>query len=389
MSLSYVASCDMTWRCIAPRHIPLHAMTYMHRWGVPTHRLFGLRFFQQSTMTSGCTDVQCLIIFNISIYIKGCAGLRVLFASMSACFEKTFFQKVFAHPFVHKQFMAHGSGRYAQNILRESESRRFLQKPAWACLLRWFGSSEEVLFNKTRRFRRFKHGHAVLGSRAKWNLLTFSVSRTLRLQRPHHADQKLPKTRWKMLESENQPTSQAQSRPVETSSPRMDVVAMLQLFGLAEVDLSRQLTFKAVEGEGKAWHGMNNEQHEIAWASVLHCEILRHGSLRLKFKIIFTYTHTHAHNHTPAYLHTYLHTHTCIYIYTRMCRALITFHLWGMQVKKPCPTPCSLGDALFMYCDLARPPNKKMWLGLVPVAYFLMEGVPVCILGSKQEQSMS
>jgi len=167
-------------------------------------------------MTSGCTDVQCLIIFNIYIYIKGCAGLRVLFASMSACFEKTFFQKVFAHPFVHKQFMAHGSGRYAQNILRESESRRFLQKPAWACLLRWFGSSEEVLFNKTRRFRRFKHGHAVLGSRAKWNLLTFSVSRTLRLQRPHHADQKLPKTR-KMLESENQPTSQAQSRPVEPS----------------------------------------------------------------------------------------------------------------------------------------------------------------------------
>lgn len=61
----------------------------------------------------------------------------------------------------------------------------------------------------------------------------------------------------------------------------MDVVAMLQLFGLAEVDLSRQLTFKAVEGE-------------------------------------------------------------------------------GMQVKKPFPTPCSLGDALFMYCDLARPPNKKM-----------------------------
>lgn len=225
-----------------------------------------------STINNDKWMYRCTVsIFNISIYIKGCAGLRVLFASMSACFEKTFFQKVFAHPFVHKQFMAHGSGRYAQNILRESESRRFLQKPAWACLLRWFGSSEEVLFNKTRRFRRFKHGHAVLGSRAKWNLLTFSVSRTLRLQRPHHADQKLPKTRWKMLESENQPTSQAQSRPVEpsrdqleTSSPRMDVVAMLQLFGLAEVDLSRQLTFKAVEGEGKAWHGMNNEQHEIA-----------------------------------------------------------------------------------------------------------------------------
>lgn len=190
--------------------------------------------------------------------------MRVLFASMSACFEKTFFQKVFAHPFVHKQFMAHGSGRYAQNILRESESRRFLQKPAWACLLRWFGSSEEVLFNKTRRFLRFKHGHAVLGSRAKWILLTFSVSRTLRLQRPHHADQKLPKTRWKPLEDVGVRESANIPSPVETSSPRMDVVAMLQLFGLAEVDLSRQLTFKAVEGEGKAWHGMNNEQHEIA-----------------------------------------------------------------------------------------------------------------------------
>ena len=44
----------------------------------------------------------------------------------------------------------------------------------------------------------------------------------------------------------------------------MDVVAMLQLFGLAEADLSRQLTFKAAEGEGKEWHGMNNEQHKIA-----------------------------------------------------------------------------------------------------------------------------
>lgn len=32
----------------------------------------------------------------------------------------------------------------------------------------------------------------------------------------------------------------------------------------------------------------------------------------------------------------------------------------GMRVKKPFPTPCSLGDALFLYCDLARAPNKKM-----------------------------
>jgi len=61
----------------------------------------------------------------------------------------------------------------------------------------------------------------------------------------------------------------------------MDVVAMLDFFGLREADLSRQLTFKAAEGE-------------------------------------------------------------------------------GMRVKKPFPTPCSLGDALFLYCDLARAPNKKM-----------------------------
>eukprot|EP00438_Fugacium_kawagutii_P032297 Skav203507 [mRNA] locus=scaffold2089:216055:219176:- [translate_table: standard] len=64
-----------------------------------------------------------------------------------------------------------------------------------------------------------------------------------------------------------------------TRAPRMDVAAMLQLFGLAEADLSRQLTFKAAE---------------------------------------------------------------------------------GFRVKKPFPTPCSLGDALFLYCDLARAPNKKM-----------------------------
>ena len=38
---------------------------------------------------------------------------------------------------------------------------------------------------------------------------------------------------------------------VPAVEPRMDVVAMLAFFGLREADLSRQLTFKAAEGEGR------------------------------------------------------------------------------------------------------------------------------------------
>ena len=65
-----------------------------------------------------------------------------------------------------------------------------------------------------------------------------------------------------------------------------DVAEILKVLGLTEADLSRQLTFKAVEGE-------------------------------------------------------------------------------AMRVKAPFPTPCSLGDALFLYCDLARAPSKKMCLGML------------------------
>mmetsp|Transcript_39031 Transcript_39031/g.72677 ORF Transcript_39031/g.72677 Transcript_39031/m.72677 type:complete len:640 (-) Transcript_39031:216-2135(-) len=60
-----------------------------------------------------------------------------------------------------------------------------------------------------------------------------------------------------------------------------DVSAMLKLFGLSESDLSRQVSFKAAEGD-------------------------------------------------------------------------------GYKIKKAFPTPCTLGDALYWYCDLARAPTKKL-----------------------------
>ena len=37
---------------------------------------------------------------------------------------------------------------------------------------------------------------------------------------------------------------------IDKFTTRMDVVAMLDFLGLKEADLSRQLTFKAAEGEG-------------------------------------------------------------------------------------------------------------------------------------------
>lgn len=43
----------------------------------------------------------------------------------------------------------------------------------------------------------------------------------------------------------------ALANTVPAVEPRMDVVAMLDFFGLREADLSRQLTFKAAEGEGR------------------------------------------------------------------------------------------------------------------------------------------
>lgn len=45
-------------------------------------------------------------------------------------------------------------------------------------------------------------------------------------------------------------TKVALANTVPAVEPRMDVVAMLDFLGLKEADLSRQLTFKAAEGEG-------------------------------------------------------------------------------------------------------------------------------------------
>ncbi|CAE7031921.1 Por [Symbiodinium natans] len=36
----------------------------------------------------------------------------------------------------------------------------------------------------------------------------------------------------------------------------------------------------------------------------------------------------------------------------------------GFKVKKPFPTPCTLGDALSLYCDLAKAPTKKLLTAL-------------------------
>eukprot|EP00450_Noctiluca_scintillans_P009611 CAMPEP_0194503408 /NCGR_PEP_ID=MMETSP0253-20130528/28362_1 /TAXON_ID=2966 /ORGANISM="Noctiluca scintillans" /LENGTH=1009 /DNA_ID=CAMNT_0039345689 /DNA_START=42 /DNA_END=3068 /DNA_ORIENTATION=+ len=50
-------------------------------------------------------------------------------------------------------------------------------------------------------------------------------------------------------------------------------------------------------------------------------------------------------------------------------RKAITFGaVEGMDasIKKPFPTPCTLGDALEKYCDLARAPSKKMLSALMP-----------------------
>jgi len=38
----------------------------------------------------------------------------------------------------------------------------------------------------------------------------------------------------------------------------------------------------------------------------------------------------------------------------------------GTTIKRPFPTPCTLGDALSKYCDLARAPTKKMLTALQP-----------------------
>lgn len=46
-------------------------------------------------------------------------------------------------------------------------------------------------------------------------------------------------------------TKVALANTVPAVEPRMDVVAMLDFLGLREADLSRQLTFKAAEGEGR------------------------------------------------------------------------------------------------------------------------------------------
>ena len=35
----------------------------------------------------------------------------------------------------------------------------------------------------------------------------------------------------------------------------------------------------------------------------------------------------------------------------------------GFKIKKPFPSPCTLRDALYLYCDLARAPTKKLPLG--------------------------
>jgi len=39
----------------------------------------------------------------------------------------------------------------------------------------------------------------------------------------------------------------------------------------------------------------------------------------------------------------------------------------GVKVKRPFPTPCTLGEALGQYCDLGRPPSRKMLTALQPL----------------------
>ena len=90
------------------------------------------------------------------------------------------------------------------------------------------------------------------------------------------------------------------------------MVSILKFFGLAEADLSRQLTFRAGEGQPTS-----SQPSNIFPAVLVLCSLASHW----------------------------------------------LYATGGMRVKKPFPTPCSLGDALFLYCDLARAPSKKMQHG--------------------------